>query len=125
VVHGQVQAVGFREAAVRRAHELGALGWVRNGEDGDVLVHAEGEEAAVEGLVEFLEKGPRGAQVDGIEIERVKPEGHEQFAIRGVSAGVFVVRSTRRARATSTCGSRSTGRCAPGRCRRSPRWTRR
>jgi bifunctional non-homologous end joining protein LigD len=26
-----------------------------------------------------------------VEVERVKAEGHEQFAIRGVSAGVFVV----------------------------------
>ena len=31
------------------------------------------------------------AGVPGIEVESVKVEGHEQFAIRGVSAGVFVV----------------------------------
>ena len=27
----------------------------------------------------------------GVEVEEVKPEGHEQFAVRGVSAGAFVV----------------------------------
>ena len=67
------------------------MGWVRNGEDGRVQVHAEGAEAAVEELIAFLEKGPRGARVEAVEVDRVKAEGHEQFAIRGVSAGVFVV----------------------------------
>lgn len=90
-VRGRVQGVGFREAAVRRARELGARGWVRNAEDGSVLVHAEGGEGAVEALVAFLREGPRGARVSGVEVDRVKPEGHEQFAVRGVSAGVFVV----------------------------------
>jgi DNA ligase D-like protein (predicted 3'-phosphoesterase) len=91
VVSGQVQAVGFRDATVRRARDLGLMGWVRNADDGTVLVHAEGEEAAVGELVAFLEEGPRGAAVAGVEVERLKPEGHEQFAVRGVSAGVFVV----------------------------------
>jgi DNA ligase D-like protein (predicted 3'-phosphoesterase) len=91
VVRGEVQAVGFREAAVRRARRLGASGWVRNEEDGSVLVHAEGPEEAVEGLVAFLREGPRAARVTEVELERVKVEGHEQFAIRGVSAGAFVV----------------------------------
>jgi DNA ligase D-like protein (predicted 3'-phosphoesterase) len=67
------------------------MGWVRNGEDGDVLVHAEGPEGAVEELVAFLREGPRGAGVDEVTVEPVKVEGHEQFAIRGVSAGAFVV----------------------------------
>jgi DNA ligase D-like protein (predicted 3'-phosphoesterase) len=90
-VRGAVQGVGFRDATLRHARELGAMGWVRNGEDGDVLVHAEGAEAAVEELVAFLSEGPRGARVAGVDVEEVKVEGHEQFAIRGVPAGVFVV----------------------------------
>jgi len=90
-VRGRVQGVGFREAAVRRAHQLGALGWVRNAEDGSVRVHAEGAGEAVEGLLAFLREGPPGARVGEVEVEPVKPEGHEQFAVRGVSAGAFVV----------------------------------
>jgi DNA ligase D-like protein (predicted 3'-phosphoesterase) len=91
VVRGEVQAVGFRDATVSRARELGAMGWVRNGEDGEVLVHAEGPEAAVEGLVAFLHEGPPAARVSGVETDGTKVEGHEQFAVRGVSAGAFVV----------------------------------
>jgi DNA ligase D-like protein (predicted 3'-phosphoesterase) len=90
-VHGRVQAVGFREAAVRKAGELGVLGWVRNEDDGSVAVHTEGEPEAVEAMAAFLRDGPRGAAVEDVEIETVKAEGHEQFAVRGVSAGVFVV----------------------------------
>ncbi len=67
------------------------MGWVRNAEDGSLLVHAEGPGGAVEELMAFLGKGPRGARVDELTGENVKVEGHEQFAIRGVSAGVFVV----------------------------------
>jgi DNA ligase D-like protein (predicted 3'-phosphoesterase) len=66
-------------AVAARARELGALGWVRpTGE-----IHAEGPPEAVEALLAALG--------DGVETERARVEGHEQFGIRGVSAGVFVV----------------------------------
>jgi DNA ligase D-like protein (predicted 3'-phosphoesterase) len=90
-IHGRVQGVGFREATVRRARELGAMGWVRNADDGSVLVHAEGEDDAVGKLVEMLHQGPPGADVEEVAVAEAKVEGHEQFAVRGVSAGVFVV----------------------------------
>jgi DNA ligase D-like protein (predicted 3'-phosphoesterase) len=64
---------------------------VRNGEEGEVLVHAEGPQPLVESLLTFLHEGPPGARIAEVETESVKVEGHEQFAIRGVSAGVFVV----------------------------------
>ncbi len=91
VVRGDVQGVGFRAAAVRRAAELGVMGWVRADEDGLVRVHVEGARPAVEEFVAFLHEGPPAAGVSGVESGRVAPEGHEQFAVRGVDAGVFVV----------------------------------
>jgi DNA ligase D-like protein (predicted 3'-phosphoesterase) len=91
VVRGRVQGVGFRDEVVRRARKTGALGWVRNAEDGTVSVHAEGLEGAVEELLAFLAEGPPGARVEAVDVEPVKVEGHEQFAVRGVSAGAFVV----------------------------------
>jgi DNA ligase D-like protein (predicted 3'-phosphoesterase) len=90
-VSGRVQGVGFREATVRRAHEANLQGWVRNDGDGSVAVHAEGDAGHVGRLLDFLREGPRGAAVAAVEVEEVKPEGHEQFAVRGVPAGVFVV----------------------------------
>ncbi|MGB2711455.1 MAG: acylphosphatase [Conexibacter sp.] len=90
-VRGRVQGVGFRDETAVRARELGVMGWVRNGEDGSVLVHAEGSERGVDELIAFLRDGPPAARVAGVAIDRVAIEGHEQFAIRGVSAGLFVV----------------------------------
>lgn len=67
------------------------LGWVRNREDGTVEVHAEGPERDVSQLTAFLQEGPPLALVRDVAVERVPVEGHEQFAVRGMSAGVFVV----------------------------------
>jgi DNA ligase D-like protein (predicted 3'-phosphoesterase) len=91
VVSGAVQGVGFRDGVRRRALDLGLRGWVRNQEDGTVAVHAEGGPEAVQELLAYLGKGPRGAAVSAVETTPARVEGHEQFAIRGVPAGVFVV----------------------------------
>src|SRR5450432_3360912 len=77
-------ARGDREALLARARELGVLGWVRDGSEPEsVLVHAEGQRETVDELVAVL--GPDA------QVQEVPTEGHEQFAIRGVSAGAFVV----------------------------------
>jgi DNA ligase D-like protein (predicted 3'-phosphoesterase) len=66
-------------AVAARARELAVMGWVRpTGE-----IHAEGPPDALQALTAFLG--------ETVATERAKVEGHEQFAIRGVSAGVFVV----------------------------------
>ncbi len=75
-------------ATVTRARKLGVKGWVRGSEDGRLLVHAEGDRNAVAELMAWLREGSAPARVD---LEEVSVEGHEQFAIRGVSAGEFVV----------------------------------
>ncbi len=67
------------------------MGWVRNERDGTVAVHAEGPSAAIDTFVAYLSEGVRGARVEELAVEDLAPEGHEQFAVRGVSAGVFVV----------------------------------
>ncbi len=90
-VRGRVQGVFFRDSTRERALGLEVMGWVRNDEDGTVRVHAEGPAEAVDELVAFLREGPSGAVVDEVEVEKVKVEGHEQFAVRGVVAGAFVV----------------------------------
>ena len=48
VVRGEVQGVGYRDATLGRARGLEVMGWVRNADDGSVLVHAEGPEPAVD-----------------------------------------------------------------------------
>jgi DNA ligase D-like protein (predicted 3'-phosphoesterase) len=70
------------EDVARRARELGLMGWVRAEPEGRLLLHTEGDAVAIEALL-----GELGA----VESEPARVEGHEQFAIRGVPAGVFVV----------------------------------
>ena len=91
VVHGRVQGVGYRDATVARARELGLGGWVRNEDDGTVRLHAEGAPEAVAALRAFAADGPRGARVERVEELPAKVEGHEQFVVRGVPAGRFEV----------------------------------
>lgn len=84
---GTAPGSGLRAGIVAAADGAGALGWVRRDPDGAVRVHAEGTAGAVAALLDFL------AAIDGATLATadVKPEGHEQFAVRGISAGSFVV----------------------------------
>lgn len=71
-----------------RAQRLGLLGWVRRNDDGTLCMHAEGRSSALEELVSSLRSM---AAIDSVSDHSVLVEGHEQFAIRGIPAGVFVV----------------------------------
>jgi DNA ligase D-like protein (predicted 3'-phosphoesterase) len=86
-VHDAADAPALLSAAVAGAGAGGALGWVRDDGDGLVRAHVEGEPDAVDMVVAALQPAA-GASA---EVERAKVEGHEQFAIRGVSAGRFVI----------------------------------
>lgn len=91
LVRGVVHGVGFREGTARLARELGVMGWVRNADDGTVLVHVEGAPDALARIEAYLRSGPPPARVVDVALQPTAVEGHEQFAIRGVPAGVFVV----------------------------------
>ena len=91
IVAPSVQDADFRAAVRSRALELGLLGWVREAPEGTLAVHAEGSPASLEALTAFLNVGPPKATVAEVVVQEVPVEGHEQFAIRGVSAGAFVV----------------------------------
>lgn len=87
-VTGEVSDVSLREDVRSQASRLGLLGWVRLEPDGTLCVHAEGDRTAIEELAAGLGSMPG---VDSLSERAVAAEGHEQFAIRGIPAGVFVV----------------------------------
>jgi acylphosphatase len=82
VVHGRVQGVFFRDTAQRLADQRGVAGWARNNPDGTFEAVFEGEPAAVERLVAFCREGPRGAEVERVEVFEEKPESATGFRIR-------------------------------------------
>ena len=87
-VEGQLEDLAVREQIRSQARELGLLGWVRLDEDGSLGLHVEGDGAAIEELTATL-RALEGAE--SVSETPAKVEGHEQFAIRGVPAGAFVV----------------------------------
>ncbi len=82
-VYGFVQGVGFRFALERAAQARGVSGWVRNRPDGTVEAAFEGEGEDVEALVELCREGPRGAEVERVEIAVESPEGVSGFRVEG------------------------------------------
>lgn len=77
-VSGRVQGVAFRWVTSDVAHNLGVKGWARNLRDGRVEVVAEGDESILTEFLEFLQRGPRYARVENIQVEW--SEGTGEFA---------------------------------------------
>jgi len=82
VVHGRVQGVFFRDSTRQRAQAAGVAGWVANRPDGAVEAVFEGDDDAVESLVAWMHDGPRGADVERVEIEDDEAEGLTGFEVR-------------------------------------------
>ena len=83
VVRGRVQGVFFRDATRRKAQSQGLTGWVRNNADGSVEALFEGDRDVVEEMVRFCREGPRGAEVESVEVTEQEPEGPEGFRVIG------------------------------------------
>lgn len=56
---GRVQGVGFRYEARMAAQQLNLVGWVKNEDDGTVLVEAEGKEARIAAFLCAIRYVPR------------------------------------------------------------------
>lgn len=68
IVSGRVQGVGFRWATMTQAERLGLTGSAVNRPDGTVAVEAQGEDAALDALREWLQHGPPSAGVTGVAV---------------------------------------------------------
>ena len=82
VVRGRVQGVFFRAETRDRAKSLGVGGWVANKADGSVEAVLEGPRERVETLLRWCRSGPRGAQVDDVDVTWEEPCGEPGFAVR-------------------------------------------
>jgi acylphosphatase len=82
IVRGLVQGVFFRDSTRRLAQRHGVSGWIANRGDGAVEAVFEGEADAVERLITFSRQGPRGAQVESVDVTEEEPEGLSGYAVR-------------------------------------------
>ncbi len=69
-IRGIVQGVFFRQSTRRQAQAAGVSGWVRNCADGSVEAVFEGDAGAVAQVVSWCHRGPSGAVVTEVEVER-------------------------------------------------------
>jgi acylphosphatase len=77
-----VQGVGFRYFVEQAGNALGLSGWVRNADDGSVEVYAAGNAAQLSELAGLLWKGPRWAEVRGVDESEAPVEEHHGFFTR-------------------------------------------
>ena len=57
-------------------------GWVRNRDDGTVEAVFEGDQGAVDAMVEFIREGPGRADVSRVEISDEEPGSESGFQVR-------------------------------------------
>jgi acylphosphatase len=82
VVHGRVQGVFFRDSTRRLAQQHRVAGWVANRWDGTLEAVFEGDDDGVRRLVRFAHEGPRGAEVERVEVFEEDLEGIDGFWVR-------------------------------------------
>jgi acylphosphatase len=74
-IYGDVQGVGFRDAAYWTARKMAIAGFVMNDPEGTVYIEAEGEEDALKEFLIWCGKGPITAKVAKVEAEWSAPHG--------------------------------------------------
>lgn len=82
LVSGRVQGVGFRWMVMQQARSLGVTGWVQNLSDGRVELCCEGDDDAVDQLIDWVKEGPQYARVDHLNVNQVSPQGFTRFEVR-------------------------------------------
>ncbi len=75
---GRVQGVGFRYSATYLARPLGLTGWVRNLWDGRVEMEVQGDDRAIERLLDGLQ-AQRFIRIEDMEIEEIEPIEESDF----------------------------------------------
>jgi acylphosphatase len=81
-IRGRVQGVGFRYFVQHAANAIGVRGYVRNLDDDSVEVYASGTKTQLDELAGQLWKGPRWAEVRGVDESEAPLEDYSDFHIR-------------------------------------------
>lgn len=80
LVSGEVQGVFFRDTCRKRAADAGVAGSAVNRPDGRVEVVLEGDEAAVQSVIDWCHDGTPQARVTSVEVIEEQPVGESGFS---------------------------------------------
>ena len=78
VVKGIVQGVFYRSSAQEKAQALNITGWVRNLQNGDVEMEAQGTQEQLDSLLLWAQSGPSPARVDSVSCNPCDAKHDEQ-----------------------------------------------
>ena len=67
-IYGDVQGVGFRDAAYLVARKLYVSGFIMNEPDDSIYIEAEGERAALEEFLAWCRTGPVTAKITNVDV---------------------------------------------------------
>lgn len=80
-INGTVQGIFFRDFIKENAEKCNVKGFVRNLEDGRVEVFLEGDNNAVNKMVELCNKGPKHSQIKNVEMKVERFQGFKVFKV--------------------------------------------
>lgn len=80
-IKGRVQGVYYRHFTKKEAEKWGIKGIVRNEADGSVYAEIEGEEEALQAMIDWCNKGPTHAEVNAVEVSPAPEKGYDTFRI--------------------------------------------
>lgn len=81
VFSGQVQGVGFRYTATNIAKNLHLTGWIRNMVNGNVEMEVQGEQSAIDRLLNHLIHKSRWIVIEDYSIKELNIKEEEAFEI--------------------------------------------
>jgi len=80
-VKGKVQGVFYRASTKAVADQLGVRGYVKNGDNGEVLIVAEGDNASLDMFLDWCREGPEHADVISVESNEAELKNYRNFEV--------------------------------------------
>ncbi|GEM_PF-1769731 len=81
-IAGDLAGTQFRTMMQRQANQWGVLGWVRFTDDGGAEAVFQSDERTVSAMARWCERGPMGARVTAVELEKMGLEAFSGFDVR-------------------------------------------
>lgn len=81
IIKGEVQGVFFRATAKDMADEIGVTGWVKNTNEGNVEIVANGSNDQLQKFMDWCKLGPRRANVTDVEITGTEEKFFKSFDV--------------------------------------------
>jgi acylphosphatase len=80
-IKGKVQGVSFRMSTKAVADQLGVCGYIKNADNGDVLIAAEAKSSLLDMFLDWCNEGPEKAEVASVESHEGELKNYRNFEV--------------------------------------------